>query len=233
MRSSIRTWTLSPASLPIVFRSAALTGESVRAVALRHQRARKRLAIDGTADLDKPAGTEELEHIVDHHARPRTGVVALLKSAVELTQHDPRDFRTQPNSSPNRPLTSLSLRRCDDDLDAVDEEPACARKACATPTASDTTQRGAADRRCVRQWHQGDDVSTLFEVSIETPLAAGTLLMSEWSTVRDGKVAAASVVFDTAAFPKLVPEVGAAPQRPAWPPGGWPSLPALDGSFRG
>jgi hypothetical protein len=62
--------------------------------------------------------------------------------------------------------------------------------------------------RTVRQWQQGDDVSTLYEVEIETPAAAGSVLMSEWDTVRGGKLVSASVVFDTAAFRKLVPPAG-------------------------
>src|SRR3977135_616998 len=83
--------------------------EPMRAVALRHQCAGERLAIDRTADLHEAAGTEELGHIVDHHARPCAWVVALLELGVELSQHDSSDFRTRPNSSPSGVLKSLSL----------------------------------------------------------------------------------------------------------------------------
>jgi ketosteroid isomerase-like protein len=57
----------------------------------------------------------------------------------------------------------------------------------------------------VRQWQDGHDVSSVYEVNLETPGAKGTVLMSEWSTVRDGQLTASRVVFDTAAFRALVP----------------------------
>jgi hypothetical protein len=60
----------------------------VGAVALRHQRALERHAVDRAADLHEPARAEELGHVAHHHARPRTWVVALVKLSVELSQHD-------------------------------------------------------------------------------------------------------------------------------------------------
>jgi hypothetical protein len=74
--------------------------QPVGAVALGHQRARERLTVDRSPDLHQPAGTEQLGHVVHQHARPRTGVVALLKLGVELSQHDSSDSRTQQESSP-------------------------------------------------------------------------------------------------------------------------------------
>lgn len=59
--------------------------------------------------------------------------------------------------------------------------------------------------RLVRQWHDGEDVCSMYEVQIETPGTAGSVLMSEWSTVRDGQLVAARLVFDTGAFRALVP----------------------------
>src|SRR5687767_15071837 len=65
-----------------------LDGQPVRAVALRHERAVERLAVDRAADLHEPARAEELRRVVHHDARPRTWVVALLKPGVELSHHD-------------------------------------------------------------------------------------------------------------------------------------------------
>src|SRR5688572_2725845 len=65
-----------------------LDGQPVRAVALRHERALERLAVDRAADLHEPARAEELRRVVHHNARPRTWVVALLKPGGELSQHD-------------------------------------------------------------------------------------------------------------------------------------------------
>src|SRR3954454_1753533 len=62
-------------------------GQPVRAVALRHQRAVERLAVDLAADLHEPARAEQLRHVVHHDARPRTRVVALVKLGVELSEH--------------------------------------------------------------------------------------------------------------------------------------------------
>jgi hypothetical protein len=63
--------------------------------------------------------------------------------------------------------------------------------------------------RTLRQWQDGGDVCSMYELDIETPIASGSVLMSEWDTVRDGLVAGARVVFDTAAFRALVPQAGA------------------------
>jgi hypothetical protein len=58
--------------------------------------------------------------------------------------------------------------------------------------------------RVLRQWADGDDVCSLYEVNLETSLGAGSILMSEWNTVRSGLLTSGCVVFDTAAFRALV-----------------------------
>ena len=65
-----------------------------------------------------------------------------------------------------------------------------------------------AGHRIVRQWKDGDDVLTMYEMQLKTPAGEGCVLVSEWNTVRAGKVASAQLVFDTAAFRKLVPQAG-------------------------
>lgn len=59
--------------------------------------------------------------------------------------------------------------------------------------------------RVLRQWEAGPEVSSLYEVDIETPLGHGSVLMSEWHTVEDDRLVAGRVVFDTASFRALVP----------------------------
>jgi hypothetical protein len=54
------------------FAQARLDRQPVRAVALRHQRAVERLAVDRAADLHEPSRGEELCHVVHNDARPRT-----------------------------------------------------------------------------------------------------------------------------------------------------------------
>ncbi len=60
--------------------------------------------------------------------------------------------------------------------------------------------------RMLRQWEDGDDVCSVYELNVETPLGAGSVLMSEWNTVRGGQIVSGVVVFDTAAFRALVPQ---------------------------
>lgn len=61
----------------------------------------------------------------------------------------------------------------------------------------------------VRQWQDGEEISTLYEMKLETPLGTGSVLVSEWNTVRGGLVASATLVFDTTEFQKLLPHAGA------------------------
>lgn len=63
--------------------------------------------------------------------------------------------------------------------------------------------------RLLRQWEDGDEVCSVYEVALATTEGRGSVLMSEWHTVREGQLTAGRVVFDTAAFRALVP----APQR--------------------
>jgi ketosteroid isomerase-like protein len=55
-----------------------------------------------------------------------------------------------------------------------------------------------------RQWADGDEVCSVYDVNLETPTSSGTVLMSEWHTVRHGKLAQGRVVFDTRQFNALV-----------------------------
>ena len=56
-----------------------------------------------------------------------------------------------------------------------------------------------------RQWVDKDEVCSVYEFKIETPAGAGSITMAEWNTVRDGKLASARLVFDTAAMAELMP----------------------------
>jgi hypothetical protein len=59
--------------------------------------------------------------------------------------------------------------------------------------------------RMLRQWEEGDEVCSLYELKLETPIGAGSVLMSEWHTVRNGELTAGRLVFDTAEFREFVP----------------------------
>src|SRR6516225_5385102 len=38
--------------------------------------------------------------------------------------------------------------------------------------------------RVLRQWHDADEVCSMYEVQLESPATSGSILMSEWNTVR-------------------------------------------------
>lgn len=57
----------------------------------------------------------------------------------------------------------------------------------------------------LRQWEGEDEVSSIYEVDLETPLGKATVYMSEWNIVRNTKISTSRLVFDNAAFRAVVP----------------------------
>jgi SnoaL-like domain len=57
----------------------------------------------------------------------------------------------------------------------------------------------------LRQWEDGEDVCSVYEFKVETPLGAGSIPMTEWARVRDGKLVSARLIFDTAEMAALMP----------------------------
>ncbi len=49
----------------------------------------------------------------------------------------------------------------------------------------------------LRQWEDENEVSTFYELAMETPQGSATMIISEWHTIRDGRVAAIQMAFDT------------------------------------
>jgi hypothetical protein len=60
-----------------------------------------------------------------------------------------------------------------------------------------------SDLRLLRQTERDGQVASLYELHARTPHGATTFLMSEWNTVRDGRLESALLVFDTAAGARL------------------------------
>ncbi|HEV3267232.1 MAG TPA: hypothetical protein VGZ68_02410 [Acidimicrobiales bacterium] len=58
--------------------------------------------------------------------------------------------------------------------------------------------------RLLRQWSDADNVSSIYDVTIETPAGAGSIVMSEWHVVRNDEIVSGRVIFDSAAFRALV-----------------------------
>jgi predicted SnoaL-like aldol condensation-catalyzing enzyme len=53
--------------------------------------------------------------------------------------------------------------------------------------------------RILRQWQDGDEVATIYELDIRTPKGRAVLPISEWHTVRDGRVASTWMLFNRSA----------------------------------
>ncbi len=51
--------------------------------------------------------------------------------------------------------------------------------------------------RILRQWADGNQVSTLYDIEIGTAEDAATMAISEWHTVREGQIASTFMVFDS------------------------------------
>lgn len=56
-----------------------------------------------------------------------------------------------------------------------------------------------------RQWMDGDEIASIYEVRLRTPAATGTLPMFEWHRVAHGRLIASRLLLDTAAFRALMP----------------------------
>ena len=54
--------------------------------------------------------------------------------------------------------------------------------------------------RVLRQWQDGAEVCTIYELRVETGRDAASVLVSEWNTVRGGQVASSLMLFGTGPF---------------------------------
>lgn len=57
----------------------------------------------------------------------------------------------------------------------------------------------------LHQWQDGNEVCSIYDVALETPVGRGKVTMSEWHTTADEKLIAGRVILDTAALRALLP----------------------------
>ena len=57
-----------------------------------------------------------------------------------------------------------------------------------------------------RMFTDGDEVCAIYDFKVETPAGAGSITMTEWSVISDGKLVSSRLLFDTAAFAALMPQ---------------------------
>ena len=55
----------------------------------------------------------------------------------------------------------------------------------------------------LRQWEDGGDVCSIYDFRVETPAGAGSVVMSEWCSVRDGRLTSSRLIYDAAAWRAL------------------------------
>ena len=55
------------------------------------------------------------------------------------------------------------------------------------------------DFKILRQWEDGDEVSTVYELDLGTTQEHAPIVISEWHKVRDGRLASAVMIFDARA----------------------------------
>jgi SnoaL-like domain len=60
-------------------------------------------------------------------------------------------------------------------------------------------------RRVLKDFDDGDELCSIYELALETPAGSGSVLLADWVTTRDGVVVAERLVYDTAAFRALIP----------------------------
>ncbi|HEY2180487.1 MAG TPA: nuclear transport factor 2 family protein [Solirubrobacteraceae bacterium] len=58
----------------------------------------------------------------------------------------------------------------------------------------------------LRQWEDGEEVCSVYEFKVKTPVGEGSIPMTEWSRIRDGKIASSRLIFDTAQLAALMPQ---------------------------
>jgi YHS domain-containing protein/ketosteroid isomerase-like protein len=52
----------------------------------------------------------------------------------------------------------------------------------------------------IRQWEDGDEISSFYELKLEAPGGLVSMPISQWDTVRSGKLRSSFMVFDTTVF---------------------------------
>ncbi len=57
----------------------------------------------------------------------------------------------------------------------------------------------------LRQFEDDGELCSIYEFNIETPVGKGAVYMVEWNKVRNGQLASAKLLFDTAQFSALMP----------------------------
>ena len=57
----------------------------------------------------------------------------------------------------------------------------------------------------LKQWEDGADICSIYDVNLQTPAGSGSVMMVEWNRVLNGKLVSGRLIFDTGAFRKIVP----------------------------
>ena len=55
----------------------------------------------------------------------------------------------------------------------------------------------------LRQWEDNGEVCSIYDFHVETPAGAGSVVMSEWCTVRAGRLTSSRLIYDAEAWRAL------------------------------
>lgn len=69
-----------------------------------------------------------------------------------------------------------------------------------------STAAAAMARGCTihHQWVDGDNVCSIYDFEIETPVGTGSIPMAEWAVIRNRKLVSSRLLFDSAAMAALM-----------------------------
>ena len=59
--------------------------------------------------------------------------------------------------------------------------------------------------KLLQQFEAGDELCSIYEYNIETPVGQGAIYMTEWNKVQDNQLKSARLLFDSAQFNALMP----------------------------
>lgn len=59
--------------------------------------------------------------------------------------------------------------------------------------------------RLLRQWVDGEEIASIYDVHLETPAGTGDVTMSEWHKVEGQTIVSSRLIMDSAALRRLMP----------------------------
>ena len=78
---------------------------------------------------------------------------------------------------------------------------------------SKPVQKFVKGREVLSEFEKGDEIVSIYWMEIGAPANPGKVLVSQWSAIRDGKLASTRMIFDSTQMLALLPESLRPPKR--------------------